>query len=205
MAKHEKVKLTLNEASDMLKHIISNNRFLQANGKKLNAVELQGVSGIGKTSLVLQVAKELGLEVVKVNLSQIEEIGDIVGFPLRQFQMCTKEDNEPRYETRMVEKEVIVNKTVKAPVKLEDGTTVMRDVVRPIKTIQTSEEKVLVPFSLDDAACHWIDENATQDMLSKGFTFTGKKRMSYCPPEWVADKGEGYILLLDDFNRADQI
>ena len=32
---------------------------------------------------------------------------------------------------------------------------------------------------------------------------TGKNRMSYCAPEWISDKKEGGILLLDDWNRAD--
>ena len=32
---------------------------------------------------------------------------------------------------------------------------------------------------------------------------TGKNRMSYCAPEWIADKKAGGILLLDDWNRAD--
>jgi hypothetical protein len=31
----------------------------------------------------------------------------------------------------------------------------------------------------------------------------GKNRMSYCAPEWIADKKAGGILLLDDWNRAD--
>jgi hypothetical protein len=31
---------------------------------------------------------------------------------------------------------------------------------------------------------------------------SGKNRMSYCPPEWIADAKDGGILLLDDWNRA---
>jgi hypothetical protein len=36
-----------------------------------------------------------------------------------------------------------------------------------------------------------------------GYKFTGKNRMSYCPPEWISGKSSGGILLLDDWNRAD--
>ena len=36
-----------------------------------------------------------------------------------------------------------------------------------------------------------------------GFQTTGKSRMSYSAPEWIADKKAGGVLLLDDWNRAD--
>ena len=49
----------------------------------------------------------------------------------------------------------------------------------------------------------WVDELAVSDYLKNGYKMTGKNRMSYCAPEWIADKKEGGILLLDDWNRAD--
>ena len=49
----------------------------------------------------------------------------------------------------------------------------------------------------------WVDELAVQEYLKNGYKMTGKNRMSYCAPEWIADKKEGGILLLDDWNRAD--
>ena len=49
----------------------------------------------------------------------------------------------------------------------------------------------------------WVDELAVTEYLKNGYKVTGKNRMSYCAPEWIADKKEGGILLLDDFNRAD--
>jgi hypothetical protein len=49
----------------------------------------------------------------------------------------------------------------------------------------------------------WVDELAVSEYLKNGYKMTGKNRMSYCAPEWIADKKEGGILLLDDWNRAD--
>ena len=49
----------------------------------------------------------------------------------------------------------------------------------------------------------WVDELAVQEYLKNGYKMTGKNRMSYCAPEWIADKKDGGILLLDDWNRAD--
>lgn len=145
MAKNKSVSLNVSEIKEFIYHIITNNQKLQESGKKTSAVAIEGGAGIGKTSAILQVAKELGLHYVKLNLSQIEELGDLVGFPIKQFQMCNPE-----------------------------------------------------------GGCEWIDEPAIESYKLLGYTFTGKNRMSYCPPEWIADKPEGGILLLDDYNRADK-
>ena len=91
--KNTEVSLNIKEAKQFLKHIINNNRYLQAQGKPPVAVEVVGDSGIGKTSTILQLAKETNLNFVKLNLAQIEELGDLVGFPIRQFEVC-KTDND---------------------------------------------------------------------------------------------------------------
>jgi len=88
-----KVAVNVKELKDFLKHIIDNNRYLQENNKQPVSIEVVGDSGIGKTSSILQLANELGLNFVKLNLAQIEEIGDLVGFPIRQFEMT---DNKER-------------------------------------------------------------------------------------------------------------
>jgi hypothetical protein len=49
----------------------------------------------------------------------------------------------------------------------------------------------------------WVDEVALEQYLNAGFVATGKKQMSYAAPEWIANKENGGILLLDDWNRAD--
>jgi hypothetical protein len=88
------VSLNVNELKDFLKHIIDNNRYLQENNKPMISTEVIGDSGIGKTSSIVQLADELGLNFVKLNLAQIEEIGDLVGFPIRQFEMKDKKVTE---------------------------------------------------------------------------------------------------------------
>jgi len=91
--KTKQVSLNVNEAKTFLKHIINNNRFLQSNNKPPVAVEVVGDSGIGKTSTIIQLANELDLNFVKLNLAQIEELGDLVGFPIRQFEVCKDTNN----------------------------------------------------------------------------------------------------------------
>jgi hypothetical protein len=94
MAKKTKqVSLNVNETKTFLKHIISNNRYLQNQNKPPVSVEVVGESGIGKTSTIIQLAEELDLHFVKLNLAQIEELGDLVGFPIRQFELCLDNDH----------------------------------------------------------------------------------------------------------------
>ena len=88
------VSLNVNELKDFLKHIISNNRYLQENKKPMVSTEVVGDSGIGKTSSIIQLTEELDLNFVKLNLAQIEEIGDLVGFPIRQFEMASEDSKE---------------------------------------------------------------------------------------------------------------
>jgi hypothetical protein len=139
--------LNIEQLADFLRHIITNNRHLQSKGLNPAAVQVVGDSGIGKTSMAMQLAAELNLELVKLNLAQIEELGDLVGFPVKQYQM------------------------------VKDG------------------EQHQGPI--------WVDEPALHEYTSAGFHFTSNKRMSYCPPEWIADKQKGGILLIDDWTRGD--
>jgi len=141
--KNDFVSVNVNELKEFLTHIINNNRYLQENGKPSVSIEVVGESGIGKTSSIIQLANELDLHFVKLNLAQIEEIGDLVGFPIRQFE------------------------------------------------VEINNEKT------------WVDEHAFDEYLKLGYKSTGQNRMSYCPPEWIANKEKGGILLLDDWNRAD--
>lgn len=157
------------EMKNFLHHIITNNRYIQNTGKVPVSTEIIGDSGLGKTSIALQLAKEYDLNFVKLNLAQIEELGDLVGFPVRQFQLSKGGETK----TKMVK------------VTDADG--------------KVSFQKKEVP----GGKTIWVDENATDEYAKQGFSFTGKKRMSYCPPEWIADKKGGGILILDDWNRAD--
>jgi ATP-dependent protease HslVU (ClpYQ) ATPase subunit len=88
------VSLDALEMKDFLNHIIDNNRYIQGQGKTPVSTEVIGDSGLGKTSIVLQVAEEHNLNFVKLNLAQIEEVGDLVGYPVRQFQM-SKGETQP--------------------------------------------------------------------------------------------------------------
>ena len=171
------VNLNIDDLKGFVNHIINNNRFLQAQGKPPVAIEVMGESGIGKTSTVVELAQEHNLNFVKLNLAQIEELGDLVGFPVRQFQMY-KEQTVSANSPDMVNYTAAQRAAAASDLANMNGTVV---------------KKVGI----------WVDELAVSEYLKNGYKMTGKNRMSYCAPEWIADKKEGGILLLDDWNRAD--
>lgn len=79
--------ITLNEFKDIFKFIIQNNRRLEDEGKKTTAVGLSGSPGIGKTQSIREMAEEMGMTCVVLRLSQCEEIGDISGYPLKEYEV----------------------------------------------------------------------------------------------------------------------
>lgn len=87
------VKLNLDELKEFLRHIVVNNQHIQKEGKIPVAVNIEGEAGLGKTSSLLQLAEELNMQIVKLSLSQIEELGDLVGFPVKEFEMV-KDDGK---------------------------------------------------------------------------------------------------------------
>ena len=85
------VQLNVNELKSFIKHMVKNNQHIQSEGKVPVAINIEGDAGLGKTSAIMQLGKELQMEVVKLNLSQLEELGDLVGFPVKEFQIQNAE------------------------------------------------------------------------------------------------------------------
>jgi nucleoside-triphosphatase THEP1 len=88
------VQLNAEELKTFIKHMVINNQHIQAQGKVPVAVNIEGDAGLGKTSTILQLGKELEMDVVKLNLSQIEELGDLVGFPVKEFLVRNQEGKQ---------------------------------------------------------------------------------------------------------------
>jgi hypothetical protein len=90
-----KVQLNSKELKETLTHIILNNRALQEENLKPVAVSICGAAGLGKTSVVEQLAEELNIQHVEViNLAQLDELGDLVGIPIKEYQMVIKQGDK---------------------------------------------------------------------------------------------------------------
>ena len=88
------VQLNVDELKGFIRHMVKNNQHIQSEGKVPVAINIEGDAGLGKTSAILQLGKELGMDVVKLNLSQIEELGDLVGFPVKEFLVKNQEGKQ---------------------------------------------------------------------------------------------------------------
>jgi len=88
------VQLNVDELKGFIRHMVKNNQHIQSEGKIPVAINIEGDAGLGKTSAILQLGKELNMEVVKLNLSQIEELGDLVGFPVKEFLVKNQEGKQ---------------------------------------------------------------------------------------------------------------
>ena len=86
------MELTLSEVKPLIKYIIKNNERLQANGDVPKAIDLIAEAGIGKSSIIEQVASELDYNYVKLTLSAISETGDLCGFPVLLHYACKEND-----------------------------------------------------------------------------------------------------------------
>lgn len=85
------MELNLSEVKSLLLYIIKNNRSLQDRGQYPITVSLESTAGIGKTSLCDQIASELDCNYVKINLSQLSDPSDLVGWPLKEHYVCNDE------------------------------------------------------------------------------------------------------------------
>jgi hypothetical protein len=85
------VQLNVDELKSFMGHMVKNNQYIQSQGKIPVTVNISGDAGLGKTSAILQLGEELNIPVVKLNLSQLEELGDLIGFPVKEFQVKNAE------------------------------------------------------------------------------------------------------------------
>ena len=85
------VQLNVDELKSFMGHMVRNNQYIQSQGKIPVTVNISGDAGLGKTSAILQLGEELNIPVVKLNLSQLEELGDLIGFPVKEFQVKNAE------------------------------------------------------------------------------------------------------------------
>ena len=82
------MELTLDEAKDVLRYIIKNNRALQEKGQSPVSISLCGAAGIGKSQVCEQIAQEIDSNYIRLNLSQLTDPSEIVGWPYQEYHVC---------------------------------------------------------------------------------------------------------------------
>lgn len=89
----KQIELNAEELKEVLTHLIKNNAEIQKTGDKPVAINVEGTAGIGKTSAIIELAQELDMDFVKINLAEFEEIGELSGFPIKEYEII-KEGNQ---------------------------------------------------------------------------------------------------------------
>ena len=95
--------MTLNEFKEVFSYLLDNNKQLEDNNLRPIAVGVEGEAGIGKTTLIEDIAKERGMTMCKVNLAQLEEIGDLVGMPMKECEVAWIENGQVKQTRWMPE------------------------------------------------------------------------------------------------------
>lgn len=80
------------EAYTLLKQLIESNDKIIKNGGLPVSVSVVGVHGIGKTTVIRELANDLNRDFFKLNLAQITEPSELIGFYAKEFEL--KKDGE---------------------------------------------------------------------------------------------------------------
>ena len=79
--------ITLEDFKTVLGYLINNNRRLVDDGKFPISVGICGEAGVGKTTMIKDFANENKMTFIKLNISELEEIGDLTGFPIKEYKI----------------------------------------------------------------------------------------------------------------------
>lgn len=80
------------EVYNLLKNIIESNDKIMASGGKPVSISLVGPHGIGKTTVIRELAEDMNRDYFKLNLSQITEPAELIGFYSKQYELEKDKD-----------------------------------------------------------------------------------------------------------------
>lgn len=81
-----KIELTPAEVVDHMKKYVTSAEMQMKKGKRPTSLCLEGGAGIGKTSVIYQLASQLGYKIHVENTSMIDDLGHLVGYPLNEYE-----------------------------------------------------------------------------------------------------------------------
>lgn len=139
------MELTLKEIKPILKYIIENNKRIQEKGEFPISINLCGDAGLGKTSIVEQIAQEMDMTYVKLNLSQVSDPAEIAGWPVKEHYIC-KPDGDCKWVTADV-----LDAYIKAGWDVTDHTRMGYAIPSWLK--QTDENKGILLILDDFSRC----------------------------------------------------
>lgn len=94
--------ITLDEFKEICNYLLDNNKRLVDESKNPTAIGIIGSAGLGKTSVIQQIAENRGMTFVKLNLSELEEVSDMTGFPIKEYKIKVKNKENGEFEDTWV-------------------------------------------------------------------------------------------------------
>lgn len=79
--------MNLEEIKSTINYLLDNNLNLIEKGQNKIAINIVGEAGCGKTSIIQQIAEERGAGYKRLCISELEEIGDLCGVPVKEYAM----------------------------------------------------------------------------------------------------------------------
>lgn len=86
--------MNIEQFKNILNYLLDNNLKLQEEGKTKITINIEGEAGIGKTAIVEQIAKERGADFFRFDVASIEETGDLLGLPIKEYRMISPTGEE---------------------------------------------------------------------------------------------------------------
>jgi hypothetical protein len=94
---------TSKEIQRTLEYVFNNNKQLAEKNRPPVALEVIGPAGIGKTSVIIDFCKDNDLDHAKINLAQMDELAELIGWQVREFKTVDGEwINEKQTELNTV-------------------------------------------------------------------------------------------------------
>lgn len=95
--------MNIEEISKTINYLLDNNLQLVEKGLDKISINIEGPCGIGKTSIIKQIAEERGADYVKICLSELEEVGDLVGIGSKYYTV-TKDNEELQVAEKVLDR-----------------------------------------------------------------------------------------------------
>lgn len=143
------MELTPKEIRNIIEYTIDNNRRLQDEGKDPQAIAIWGNPGIGKTQIVEQIARDRKYNFVSIQLSQIMEQSELLGWPIKEHYVC--KDDDCTWITAE-----LIDAYVKAGYNITEETRMSYAVPQWIKSIDPSIPTIFLADDFNRAAPHII-------------------------------------------------
>lgn len=153
--------ITISEFTNIFNYLLDNNKQLEEEGLSPIAVGLEGEAGLGKTSVIEQVADKRGMTYCKLSLSQLEEVGDLVGYPQKEV-LLRRKDKEGNIKSKWYPESMIS----KVPANIQVTSTTRMSYAPPAWVPREENPNGLILLLDDFSRANPLFMQATMELIN---------------------------------------